>query len=281
MTSERASRTALAALVLAVLAGPATAQSPEDPRLVFTTFAGYVGSGSLWQLNRQPAAVTGGAWDTLTLGRDFKPGFALGLGIQLFRSPHVGYALEIAFLGTTTESRCRPIGSYAFDSEHVNRQACENIQGTSQRTNAVAVQGGVIWRARTQGAVQPYLRAAAGFGILGGSFVETRGTVALSGVIDTTGPPLVSRVFLDEKERTEFTWEATLAAGTTLEMAPGYNLRFELRDLIFSAPVVTGPANALDMVFPAVAQVGRKMVHLPTLSVGFDIVLERQRRRRY
>jgi hypothetical protein len=143
------------------------------------------------------------------------------------------------------------------------------------------VQGGVIWRAVTRGAVQPYLRTAAGVGILGGSFVETRGTVALSGVIDSTGPPLLSRVFLDEKARTEFTWEATFAAGTTLEMAPGYQVRFELRDVIFSAPVVTGPANPLDMVSPTVAPVSRRTVHLPTLSVGFDIVLERQRRRRY
>lgn len=279
MTFDRASRTALAALVLAAVAGPATAQTPEDPRLVFTTFAGYIGTGSLWQLNRQPATVVSGDMDTLTLGRVFAPGFALGLGVQLFRSPRVGYAVEIAFLGTTTESRCRPVGTYAVDSEHVNQQACEDLQGTRVRTNAVALQGGVIWRALTRGAVQPYLRAAAGTAILGGSFVETRGRVAISGAIDSTGSPIRSRVFLDEKTRSELTWEATLAAGATLEMAPGYQLRFELRNVIFSAPVVTGAANPRDI--DVAAQVGRKTIQLPSLTVGFDIVLERQRRRRY
>ena len=281
MTLDRARSSSLATVALAALAAlasPLSAQSPEDPRLAFSTFGGYVGGGGAWQLNRQLAAVVSGEMDTLTLGRAFKPGVALGLGISLFRSPHLGLGLELAFFGTTTESRCRPIGAYAYDSQQVNQQACEDAQGKTIRTNAVAIQPGLTWRLITRGPAQAFVRASAGAAILGGSFVDTRGTVYLSGVGDTLGP-FRARIFLDEEGGREVTWVATLAAGATLEMAPGYQLRFELRDLILNVPVVTGPADYL-AIYPY-PEVGRKTFHLPTLTVGFDIVLERERRRRY
>lgn len=275
-------RLLLVSLMCAAVATTARAQSPEDPRLEFTTFGGYIGNGSLWQVNQQVSLVTASSADTLTLGRDFKTGFALGLGIQLYRSPHVGYQLEMAFLGTTTEGRCRLYnegGAYAYDSDHVNQQACEDIQGSAIRTNAVSAQLGVIWRALTRGAVQPYLRAALGPAILGGSYVETKGVVGVPVVIDTVETGIPVRVFLTEKDRRELTWTGTLALGSTLQMAPGYQLRFEVRDVILNVPTATGPANPLDV--QSLARTGHRTVHLPSLTVGFDIVLERQRRRRY
>lgn len=279
MTLDRARRSVLATATLALLAGPLAAQSAEDPRLAFSTFGGYIGGGNVWQLSRQLAAVVSGELDTLTLARAFKPGLALGLGISLFRSPHLGWSLELAFFGTSTESRCRPVGGYAYDSQQINQQACEDAQGKVIRTNAVAIQPGLTWRLTNRGPVQTYVRASAGAAFLGGSFVDTRGMVALQGGSDSLGSPIRARVFLTERDRNEVTWIASAAAGATLEMAPGYQLRFELRDLIFNVPVVTGPADyhAID----AYPEVGRKTFHLPTLTVGLDIVLERQRRRRY
>ena len=279
MTHKRARRTALAVLVLSSVAGPAVAQSPEHPLLTLSTSVGYLTGGKLWHLDRQLAAVRSGETDSVALSREFRPGFQIGLGATLFRSPHVAYAVELSFLSMTTESGCAPLGPYAFDTSHINQQACEDIQGERVRTSAATVQGGLTWRANPEGRTQPYVRAVGGLAVLGGSFVATAGSVLVPGSIDSLGPPRQLRIFLDEKNRRGMTWVATLAAGATLEMSPGYQLRFEARDVLTNVPVVTGPADPL--AIQPYAQVGSRTVHLLALTVGLDIVLERQRSRRY
>jgi len=266
---ERVRGAALLALVLSATASSVAAQTAEQPLLVFSTFGGYIGGARLWRLDNQLAATWTGI-DSLTLGRVFVPGFALGMGVSLFRSPHWGYNAEIAFLGTTTESRCNPAGTFKPDTAHMNQYACQDIQGTLIRTNLVAVQGGLIWRPISSGTAQPYLRGSVGAAIVGGSFVQTSGSFS---------PTEGRLVYLDEEKRQGLTWVATLGAGAILEVSPAYQFRFELRDLVFNVPVVTGPANYL-AVEPW-AELGHKTVHLPAITVAFDISLERRRTRRY
>ena len=276
-------RSALAALALAALAGPAAAQSPEHPLLVFSISGGTLTGGAIWRLDRQLAGVSSGDIDSLALSRRFRPGFAVGVGATLFHSPHFAYTLEISFLGLTTESRCASLGPvaspYAFDSQHINQQACEDIQGKSIPTNAAAFQLGGTWRAIAEGRIQPYLRAVGGVAILGGSFIAASGKVFLQGAIDSLGPQTVARVFLAERNRRETALLATLAAGVTLDAAPGYQLRFEARDIITRIPTVTGAGDYTQL--QPYAQVGDRTVHLLAFTVALDLVLERQRTRRY
>jgi len=279
VTLHHLRRSALTALALAALASPAVAQSPEHPLLVFSISGGSLTGGGIWRLDRQYALVSSGELDSLTLSRRFRPGFTVGVGATLFRSPRFAYTLEISFVGLTTESRCASLGPvaspYAFDSQHINQQACEDIQGKSIPTNAAAFQLGGTWRIVTQGLAQPYVRLVGGVAILGGSFIEASGRVFL----DSLGSPTRARVFLAEQNRRETTLLATLAAGVTLEAAPGYQLRFEARDIIARIPTVTGPGDHLQL--EPFAQVGSRTVHLLALTVALDLVLERQRTRRY
>ena len=279
MTPHRVRGSVLVAAALAALANRAPAQSPERPLLIISMDAGYVTGGSIWRLDRQYALVSSGELDSLTLSRRFRPGFTVGVGATLFHSPHFAYTLEISFLGLTTESRCASLGPvaspFAPDSAHINQQACEDIQGKSIPTNAAAFQLGGTWRIVTQGLAQPYVRLVGGVAILGGSFIEASGRVFL----DSLGSPTRARVFLAEQNRRETTLLATLAAGVTLEAAPGYQLRFEARDIIARIPTVTGPGDYTQL--EPFAQVGSRTVHLLALTVALDLVLERQRTRRY
>jgi hypothetical protein len=129
-------------------------------------------------------------------------------------------------------------------------------------------------RAITEGKIQPYLRAVGGVALLGGSFIEASGRVFLEGAVESR-----ARVFLAERNRRETTLLTTLAAGVTLEAAPGYQLRFEARDIITRIPTVTGAGDYTQL--QPYAQVGNRTVHLLAFTVALDLVLERQRTRRY
>lgn len=270
---------ALTALASVLAAGRASAQSGERPLLVISMTGGFLTGGALWNLDRQLAPVGSGEIDSLALGRYFRTGFVVGVGATLFRSPHFGLAAEVAFLGLATESRCAPRGPYAFDSQRINELACLSAQGYHLPTNATAIQAGVAWRALPGARVQPFVRAIGGAALLGGSFVETRGLVAVP-TADTTRPPVVTRTFLTESSRRELTWIATLSVGVMLELPPGYQLRFEARDVLIGLPVVTGP-GPITATLP-VAPTADRTVHLPAFTVSLDLVLEPLRRpRRY
>ncbi len=267
---------ALAIVGALLLAAPAPAQNSENPLLTISMHVGWLTGPQLWHLGAQPAAVQGGAMDTIGLSRVFQPGFQIGVGATLFRSPHFGIDGDISFLGLTTEGRCSAPPVWAYDANHSNQQACEILQGRAIRTNAVAIRGGVTWRPIATGAVQPYLRVLTGLGLLGNTFVDARAPIG----VPNDSQPIVMRDFLSDPNRRVFTWIASLGAGVTLEISPGTLLRFEVRDEAMSLPVVTGPADVTTL--EPVAKLGNRIVHLPGFTIGFDIVLEQsQRPRRY
>lgn len=267
----------LATVALTALAGRATAQSPERPQLVIGMTGGFLTGPQLWRLDRQPALVpSSGAVDTVSLQRLFRTGFVVGVGATLYRSPHVGYTMEVAFLGLPTESRCSPVRPYAYDPQTYNEQTCLTIQGRGIPTNAAALQVGVTWRAQPHAALEPYVRGMAGVAVLGGSFVASEGFA----VSDPTPPPtILPRSLLDDPKPGGLTWVATLVAGVSLRVNAGNRVRFEFRDMAINLPVVTGPSASTTS--PLYAQVGRRIVHLPTFTVSLDLLMERERTRRY
>ncbi|MGD0485349.1 MAG: hypothetical protein ABSB58_11980 [Gemmatimonadales bacterium] len=273
VTSVR--RSSLAAALLAALAVPVRAQSPDAPLLTITIHAGWITGGSLWHLPAQIASAGPDSSDIVALGRLFRPGFVAGVSASLFRSPHLGYTAAIDFLGISTESRCTGPAHWVFYGDNINQQACESIQGGSVRTSAVALEGGLTWRPIATGRVQPYLQALGGIAYLAGSFVETAATV-YNPSADTSQSMFVTRMFLGDPNHRSLTWVTTLSGGFTLEMSPGTQLRFAARDVITDVPVATGPGNPLVLDVPA--QMGSKVVHLFSFTVGLDIVLEQSRR---
>jgi len=68
-----------------------------------------------------------------------------------------------------------------------------------------------------------------------------------------------------------------LGVGFTAAVAKGYNLRWEVRDNITGVQRVTGTIPVAGFVPPH----SRVFKHLFSMTVGFDVVLERRRGRRY
>jgi hypothetical protein len=274
----------LAAVLTAAGAASARAQTGEQPNLIFTISGGYLTGGELWSVPRQLAPVTAVAsngWDTLRLGRRIRPGFAATLGATYFASPHLGYNAEAGFFGIGTESACTPAAPYTPDPpDFKNQQACQYIQGENIRGNVVGFLGGLIWRFTTRGN-QPFVRAAVGVGILGNSYVETFAPIIYHAAGDTIAE--ANLLFLSDSSQGKVTWMVSLGAGATLPLGPGYQLRIEARDLITSLPVATGAASDTIAILRGIPQppTAWRVVHVPTITVGLDIVLEKRRGRRY
>lgn len=270
----------IGALALLALAGrTACGQSAERPNLIFSVSGGYTTGGELWRLARLTLAASGGGLDTVALARRLRPGFAAVLSATLFRSPHLGYTLEAGLFALNSEARCSVVGEFKPDAERLNEQACGWVQGRHLPTSAFGFQAGVAWRMNARGAAQPYVRAGAGFALLGNSFVQTVGLVTADRCRPGPGAGECQRLFLDEGERRQMTWMATAAAGAMLMLNPGYNFRFEVRDAVVALPIVTGPASPEDT--RRVAATGTKVKHVVVLAFGLDVVLERRRPRRY
>jgi hypothetical protein len=275
---------ALLAACLAGLTSGAAAQSLSHPELVFTVGVGEATGGRLWTVNPQPAPSLLGT-DTVALGRRLlQPSFVAAFGAQLYLSPHIGYTLEATFLGLATESQCTPLTSFSIDPVHANEQGCTAVQNKHTFTNAVALQGGFTARTTRGRGVQAYVRAVGGVALLGGSFVNAEGTILVPASIDSSGTGLAIRSFLEEEASSHtFTWVATVGGGLTMALGSSYNVRFEMSEVFIALPVPGGPGDALNDPhrLRPVAPVRWRTFHLPSLTLGLDVLLERRTVRRY
>jgi hypothetical protein len=280
-------RTLLVGLALLAAVNAARAQTPDQPNLILTISGGWLTGGDLWSVGRQPAPVqtsAGFTWDTLALARRMRPGFAATLTATYFRTPYLGWTAEVGFFGIGTEARCAPVVPFKTDPDAKNTQACQYLQGENLRGSAAGFLGGVILRA-TRGGPQPFVRVAAGPAILGSSFVEMAAPVLVQGIDAATHLPTLSRgtlFLMTEKSRRSVSWMLSVGVGAMLPLGPGYQLRFEARDIIVPLPIATGAAPPdTTGEHPPYAPVGTRIMHVPTITVGLDVVLEKKRGRRY
>ena len=261
--------------VLLILGAPrADAQSREEPNLIFSINFGLTTGKELWTIPRQPLIAPAGAEDTVALGRRLRPGLTGIVSATLFRSPRLGYTAEVGYYGLASEQRCAGPAAWAPDSNDVNQQGCERAHGKHLATSVVGFQAGLHYRLLQTGRFQAFLRGTGGLGLIGNSYVQTSGLVVVPP--NCTPSPCDLRL-VDEADRRSLTWIASLTAGFSVSVAPGYRLKMELRDIITSVPVATGPAAANS----AIAPTGSRTVHVPTFMFGLDLVFERRHARRY
>ncbi len=274
-------RTFATVAVLAVLAAPAArAQSADEPSLAFTISAGLSTGQKLWNVDNQPLLAPAGAYDTVRLGRRLVPGLTASLGMSLFRSPHWGLNAEIGYFGVGSEQLCIGPAVYANDSLNLNRQGCENANGRHAASSAIGfLVGGVHQFLDSSSAWHPYIRANAGVGLLGASFVETNSLVhgpQCAGISPSDN--ICPYTILSERKKRSATFLVSLAGGFTVNFGQGYRIRMEGRDLIMQIPRVTGPA---DPTTGNIADAKLVVKHVPSFTIGLDVLLERRRTRRY
>lgn len=255
--------------VLAVAATPLAAQTGEQPSIVLTIFAGAGTGHDLWTIAKQPLQVLGTTEDdTLRLTQSITSSIILGLAATYFPSPHLGLHGEISYVGVPVDGSCTGL-FFNPDFENKNAQTCDDIQRTGSDGGAIAIFVGATLRAAARRAVSPYVRV--NLGVLN----ETRSTIEMSGTFVASSSVGVREVISDPKPRHAAPLFGA-AVGFTRPISPGYQFRWEVRDLLVSMSRATGPANGLG--FPPTAS---KLYHHFSLVLGLDVVLERRRGRRY
>ena len=263
-----------ALLLLPLVAGSLQAQATADQaRLVFTPYVGYNGGGALWQVDKQPAIFANGAnVDTFGVGRETRGGFGIGVGVTYYPNDVLGYGGEAYLIGLGYQDSC----NHVFDADghleptfqDVSADVCENLDGRETASASVYIGGSVTARFNSKQRVSPYLRAGAGLMISSQSSLRT--------LADIPDQDLIYIVYDDDKD-TRLEPAFVGAAGFTVALAPGYQLRAEAKETFAGVKVVTGPTDRDGEIPPS--ETAFKGVW--TFSIGFDIVLERKRGRRY
>jgi hypothetical protein len=249
------------------LPGPVLGQATGDQaRLVFTVQAGAVAERELWSIAAQPIQFTPTA-DTLALGRRIRSTLVVGFGGTYFPGENLGLSVEGFRIGLGFEDACR----LAFSSGSGDvATACQDIQGATKPASAVVLSVGPVFRVNSRKLVSPFVR-----GNLGVSF-STQSSLRTIGQYPTSDGTATLVVYDDESD-SRLAPAFALGAGFTAAVAKGYQLRWEVRDNIVGVQTVTGPTPRPQIVPP------HKLTfkHLFSITIGFDVVLERRRGRRY
>ncbi|MCI0371125.1 MAG: hypothetical protein L0214_07010 [candidate division NC10 bacterium] len=255
---------AVAGILLAAQAGSAEAQRTGDrARLVFTVSGALVDGQGLWAVDRQP--ISGPVQtDTLVLQRGIQTDFGVGFSGAYFPAEHLGFTADAFLLGVGYSDTCRPARPIAFDR---NAQVCDFIDTHDRPASAVTLDVGLIYRVASREFISPFVRGTVGL------LFANQSPLALDGVAqDGEGVA----IYLDP-DQSRVTPSFALGLGTTVVLGKAYHLRWEVRDHIVRIDRVTGP-TALNGALPPNES---SYKHLFSVLVGLDVILERQRGRRY
>jgi hypothetical protein len=254
---------ALAAACPAALAAQRTA---DQARLVLTVSGGYVGGADLWRVPRQPFAVELQT-DTFDLDREIRPTLGVAFSGAYFPGEHVGFIGEAFLIGLGYEDACRLVSP---TGNAQNAAACTSIQGRQRAATSVVLSAGAIYRINSRRLLSPYARANAGL------VFSNQSPLSMTGVVPTGAGPATAAVYTDDHE-SRVTPGFALGLGFTAAIGRGYQLRWEVRDNIVGVQAVTGPTEVRGLIPPH----RMRYKHLLGFLIGFDVVLERRRGRRY
>jgi opacity protein-like surface antigen len=264
---------ALLLIAALVLPASAMAQTRDQARLIFNVSAGFIGGSTIWHVDDQPlyddfAGET--LIDTLRITRKARPTLTLGARGIYFHNDNLGFFGEAFLLGLGYDDGCSR--RHATSSTR-NAEVCSTLDQSESAASAVEVGAGAMYRVASRKTVSPYARA--GIGIT----VASRSTLSTSGFFNSAGAnsELVEVPIYKDEGLSQLYLSGTLGAGFTAQVAPGYQLRWEVRDNMVRLPTVTGP-SVQDGSPPVVTN---RVRHLFSMEIGFDVVLERRHGRRY
>jgi hypothetical protein len=265
----RIPKLACAALLLGSALVPRSAwtQGTKDQaRLIFTVSAGTVLGKPLWSIAKQPVQLTTPP-DTFALGRRVRSTIAIGFSGIYYPGDHLGVGVEGFLIGLGFEDSCR----LAFSSGSGDAAtACLSIQGANKSATAVALTVGPVLRAASQSLISPYARANVGVVFSSQSSIRTVGRYP-------TPDGFSDLIVYDDDHQSRVEPILGLGAGFTAAVSPSYQLRWEVRDNITGIQKISAATPEARVIPPH--KVTYK--HLFSLTIGFDVVLERKRGRRY
>jgi hypothetical protein len=246
---------------------PAWCQATKDQaRLMFTVSGGVVIGRHLWFVGAQPVQFTTPA-DTFGLSRRIRSNISVGFGGTYFPGERLGLAVEGTLVGLGFEDQCRLV--FSSGSTDV-AQACQSIQGATKSASSVVLSAGPVFRVNSRSLISPYARANVGLVFSSQSSIRTIGRFPSPG-------GTVDLIVYEDDHDSRVEPAFGLGAGFTAVVGKGYQLRWEVRDNIVGVQRVSGSTPQRGMVPPHELE----FKHLFSMMIGFDVVLERRRGRRY
>ena len=266
---SKPARTIGYALALTLAPVPALyAQTNDEARLTLGIAAGYIGSNSLWEIPNQPVLSFSNEPVLFHLRRELRSDITISGHATYFSNAHFGVTGEFTYLGLGKSDGCTIINDHG---DAVLRAVCDAIVGTRGSTSIVVIHGGGVYRPLSRAALQPYFKGTVGFAFTPSS------TIALNSIygaiVDT---PLVMTIYTDPNWKSiRPSW--TLGFGISTAPSSGYQIHVEARETWFSLGAVTEPTSSQGFT-PASRSVVKGF---PSILIGFDVVLAKQRGRRY
>jgi opacity protein-like surface antigen len=251
--------------VIAWTTAAAAQKTGDQARLVFTVSGAYIQGSGLWTVPRQTVQEFAPA-DTLFLSRSISPSLGFGFSGSYFPGPNLGLTADAFLIGLGFDDSCRLV---APESSTRNAEVCRSINSQDKSAAAVVLSVGGLARIASREFISPFLRASAGLLFSNQSSVLTSGTSA-----SNAGALLV---IYDDEKRSSIHAAFALGVGATMAVGKGYHIRAEVRDNIVGIDRVTGPTAGARLVPPHETH----YKHLFSVLLGVDIILERQRGRRY
>lgn len=264
-----------AALCLMLLARPALAQTGDEARITLGVTGGLLTGGSLWTVNGQPFTPPhlGASADTFNLARSLSTSFTFGLTSSYFPTNHLGVTGEIALLGLGSKTSCKVTATTGFAE---TRDLCNSLGNAKTSSSTVALSLGGIFRVASRQDVSPFISAKIGAMISEESIADLSGTYLTLDSASVSTQQVTVPIFNDPG-KTRVDIYGQVGAGFTFNAGHGYQLRLEARDNYVRLPVPTGPGQEISGNFTK----GRVGKHLFSVIIGFDIILEQKRGRRY
>jgi hypothetical protein len=261
--------TCFAATLLA--AATAAAQEGGQPNLILTIYGGVSTGQQLWDVPRQ-TLVFGGSTsnppDTVQLIRQLNSGFMLGGVFQLFPRGALGFSVDIGYRSLSFDDTCTPVAPFQTDPSFANQILCDNITALDHRGGSVVTVGLTgIARVAPGALISPYVRVGANLAFTTVSTIEVAAPDTVAGL---------PRVVIRDDNPNRNSVGLLAAGGIMVRVGMAYQLRFEVRDDMTMFERVAGPANAV-----AIAPTEMELFHSLGLVLGFDVLLEQRRPRRY
>ena len=250
--------------ILSLLAMPAEAQKRGDQAtLVFTVSGAYIQGTGLWAVGAQPIQDNVFS-DTYSLRRDIKSTLGASLSGTYYPGSKLGLTAEAFLVGLGFDDGCQ-LATPSMSAS--NAEVCRDIDQQDKSAAAVAVSTGAIFRIASRETISPFARVSAGILFTNQSSVLTEGQ-------DSQG---VLLIVYDDEKRTRIRPTFAFGVGTTFAINRGYYLRWEVRDNVLGLVKVTGPTTGANLIPPHETV----YKHLFSIHIGLDVVLERDRGRRY
>jgi hypothetical protein len=258
----------IAGLLLAAGPGLVLAQATGDrARLVFTVSGAFIDGKGLWAVPGQtlqfnddgPTNPT-----TLALRRNIQNTFGAALAGTYYPGSNVGLTAEAFLMGLGYDDGCDIVVNGG--SSRLN-EVCGNIDGQEKSAAAVQVSVGAIARIASREFISPFVRGSVGLLLMNQSSVLTQGENDAGALLTV----------YEDDARTRLRPAVGLGLGATMMLSRGYHLRWEVRDNIVGVERVTGPVSQVTEIPPHETD----YKHLFSVFIGMDVVLERQRGRRY